>query len=205
MCFTQLAKLPWKYFCFATQTCWLNLVLSAQTYHPLVRVTLQWKQSTGKDQYHCLQRKNLLWNARLHSSDSKHRLLPALCKLSAWIFLFHLSINDILVSPHLKQNENQSRSTVKVEKVPSITEAREVSCSYSNTNILIFIQNSPSALKAAQTHTPALWQQMVQFKARKKKIISVFPMPSFESRGCRPPMELVYARRSSNFLAHQRF
>lgn len=89
--------------------------------------------------------------------------------------------------------------------MPSITEAHEVSCSYSNTNVLIFIQNSPSALKAAQTHTPALWQQMGQFKARKKKIISVFPMPSFESRGCRPPMELVYARESSNSLAHQRF
>lgn len=62
---------------------------------------------------------------------------------------------------------------------------------------LIFIQKSPSALKAAQTHTPALWQQMVQFKARKK--ISVLPMPSFESRACRTPMKFVYARRSSIF------
>lgn len=57
-----------------------------------------------------------------------------------------------------------------MDKVPSITEAREVSCSYSNTNIFIFIQNSPSALKAAQTHTPALWQRMVQFKARKNNL-----------------------------------
>lgn len=37
-------------------------------------------------------------------------------------------------------------------------------------NIFIFIQNSPNALKAAQTHTPALWQQMVQFKARKNNL-----------------------------------
>lgn len=94
-------------------------------------------------------------------------------------------------------SEKHSRSTTNVDKVPSITEAREVSCSYSNTNIL-------SSFKIHQVHwrqhrhTPQL-SGSKWYSLKQGKIILVFPMPSFESRACRTLMKFVYARKSSIF------
>lgn len=132
---------PEFFFCVAclhtpTQTCRINLLLRAQiwTYHPLV-TELPWNKNRiqGKTNITVDIKKKVLWNESLHSSDNEHRLFLALYKLSALIFFFQMSIHDILVSPHLKK---KSRSTINVDQVPCITEACEVSCSYSNTIFL---------------------------------------------------------------------
>lgn len=137
-----ILKITTFFWCFAcvhtpTQTCWINLLLRAQiwTYHPLV-TNLPWNKNRvqGKTNITVAIKKKVLWNESLHSSDSKHRLLLVLCKLTALIFSFHISIHDILVSPHLKYLK--SRSIINVDQVPRITEACEVTCSYSNTIFL---------------------------------------------------------------------
>lgn len=154
-----------------TQTCWINLLLRAQiwTYHPLV-TELPWNKNRiqGKTNITVDIKKKVLWNESLHSSDSEHRLFLALYKLSALIFFFHMSIHDILVSPHLKKKK--IKIYYKCGSSAMYNRSLWGFMQLFKHNIFIFIQNSPNALKAAQTHTPALWQQMVQFKARKNNL-----------------------------------
>lgn len=72
----------------------------------------------------------------------------------SWDFLLvYLNINDILVSPYLK-----TRSTIKVNKVPIVTEACEISCNYSNTHNLS--SNFTRCIKGSTDTDPAIWQQM---------------------------------------------
>lgn len=101
------------FFCSArlhtpTQTCWINLLLSAQirTYHPFVTELLRNKNRIqGKTNITVDIKKKVLWNESLHSSDSKHRLFLALCKLSAIIFFFSYEHSWYIgLSPLKKKN-----------------------------------------------------------------------------------------------------
>lgn len=156
-----------------TQTCWINLLLSAQirTYHPLV-TELPWNKNRmqGKTNITVDIKKKVIWNESLHSSDSKHELFLALSKLSALIFFSHMNIHDILVSPHFKINNLKIKIYHKCGSSATYNRSLWGFMQLFKHNIFIFIQNSPNALEAAQTHTPALWQQMVQFKARKNNL-----------------------------------
>lgn len=166
-------------FCFVcvhtpTQICWINLLLSAQiwTYHPLV-TELPWNKNGIQGEKTNITvdiKKKVLWNESLHSSDSKHRFFLPLFKLSAIIFFFHMSIHDILVSPHLKKKIKKIKIYHKCGSSATYNRSLWGFMQLFKHDIFIFIQNSPNALKAAQTHIPALWQQMVQFKARKNNL-----------------------------------
>lgn len=174
--FSQWAKLSWNFFwcclCTHTYTNMLNKLIvegSNMDLPPLV-TELPWNKNRiqGKTNITVDIKKKVLWNESLHSSDSEHRLFLALYKLSALIFFFHMSIHDILVSPHLKKKK--IKIYYKCGSSAMYNRSLWGFMQLFKHNIFIFIQNSPNALKAAQTHTPALWQQMVQFKARKNNL-----------------------------------